>query len=699
MPPGTKVLGEYVLGVQRHAGSLWRTYAGSDRGARHQLHIVAIRRDVVAKIDLAKLREQWNAIVDATRIGGLMPVMASGIEHDTLFVVTEEMQGETLADRLAATPSRLLSTFEVARMLLSASEPLARLHAAVPAIAHEALEPRALSVSRATGAVRIADAGIVSALRRAGLTALDRDRSYAAPEHFDEGRPIGPAVDQFVLASIAHECLTGERAFSSDEAGVNAMMQGTRPALPTSVGDRRVGLMRALHRAWSPHPEVRYPSVAAFAADFARSAGLDPTAPIASLRPPPESVPITSLRPVAAPPRDLWDIDDAASGDDSVPADEDDAEIDEALGLLGIEHTPSPSNALTTEPARAAMSPQVAPAPMVAPAPLAVPPPALHATAPYTAKKTLMGTAPLVNGPAIQPTSPYAATLASQPAASMPSTSQPLAPLPQQPVIAPPRIVASPAPDPFAMSASAPVALQPLEATPSRARSRGSRTTMIVAGIALVAALGAGGFVIASRTRNDTASPPPVVAQRTVASPTATAPAVVQRVAPSVPAVTAHAPTPPTTNTAPPSQTALAANAPIAAPSTPSEPVHAELPSPVPVAHVAPAPLVAPPPQPATPNRALPRLTVEPTFTSTEPIRVALQDGINQCTTQHGHYGRHVFVGLAFEQPGQGPTTVRIAGAPLRDAMTACIEAVAHTTRSPQTVPGRWQRSFHPYVP
>ncbi len=105
--------------------------------------------------------------------------------------------------------------------------------------------------------------------------------AYAPPEQL-AGEAVGPAADQYALAVVAYEMLTGRRPFMAAEPMMLAqqVMQGAvaaptslRPALPSAVD---AILARAMARA----PGDRWPSVSAFAAALSGALATAPaTAP------------------------------------------------------------------------------------------------------------------------------------------------------------------------------------------------------------------------------------------------------------------------------------------------------------------------------------------------------------------------------------------------------------------------------------
>jgi hypothetical protein len=98
--------------------------------------------------------------------------------------------------------------------------------------------------------------------------------NYMAPEQAYGCRDLDHRVDQFALAAIAYELLSGEKAFpgATTTDALQAVVSGAPPQLSAVAPGVPNGFERVLRRALSKPPEDRYPSIAAFASAFAKAA-------------------------------------------------------------------------------------------------------------------------------------------------------------------------------------------------------------------------------------------------------------------------------------------------------------------------------------------------------------------------------------------------------------------------------------------
>jgi formylglycine-generating enzyme required for sulfatase activity len=212
-----------------------------------------------------------------------------GEEGDYQYLVMELVEGQPLAaGGAAADPSICLP---ILRQIASALD-----YAHAQGVYHRDIKPANILV-RAGGTAKITDFGIAriaaQTMTRTGVTM--GTPAYMAPEQVMASRVDGRA-DQFSLAVVAFELLTGRRPFvgPTDQGVLFAIVQGGRPAahevnpaLPPAVSD-------VLRRGMAKEPAQRFPSCAEFVSALE-----------AAFAPPPRSAPAPKTRPIppsSAPP-------------------------------------------------------------------------------------------------------------------------------------------------------------------------------------------------------------------------------------------------------------------------------------------------------------------------------------------------------------------------------------------------------------
>jgi serine/threonine protein kinase len=204
------------------------------------------------------------------------------------FLVMEFLEGDTLADRLAATGA--LEWTRAAEVCASVAAALAAAHARD--LVHRDVKPRNVMLTPA--GVKVLDFGIASL---AGQNSLDtHGRLWGTPANLApeqlRGEPTYPAADVYALGLLLFECLTGTRAWPG--ASVNEVLAARHerrtPRLPGIAGLPRE-IIRLYDDCIADDP-TRRPSAAEVADVLRRAAGGPPTVrpaavfthPVASVR-------------------------------------------------------------------------------------------------------------------------------------------------------------------------------------------------------------------------------------------------------------------------------------------------------------------------------------------------------------------------------------------------------------------------------
>jgi len=193
----------------------------------------------------------------------------------TSYLVMEFLSGESLASRLARV-GRLPAPV-VADIVEQIAAGLAAAHA--HGVVHRDLKPDNIFLvpveGRATELVKILDFGIatVDGTREAADQMICGTPQYMAPEQI-EGREadVDGASDQYALAVIAYELLTGTNPFVAETLEETFARVRSGAVLP--IGNP-AALDPVLTRAMSKDGHLRFPSVTAFAEAF-RAAAVKP---------------------------------------------------------------------------------------------------------------------------------------------------------------------------------------------------------------------------------------------------------------------------------------------------------------------------------------------------------------------------------------------------------------------------------------
>ncbi len=261
-----KQIGNYRIVEELASGSFGRVYKG--------LHIFLTKRVVAIKLlhrmYLGSQKERDNFLQEAQLLEMLkhphiLPIYDVGIDDGIPYFVAEYAQNGSLRDRLQHQHPHPLPVDEAVAILTQIGQALAHAHG--ENIIHRDLKPENILFST-RGDAMLADFGIAVVLNAARTTPVDIIGSplYMAPEQFDG--MLSTRSDQYALACIAYEMLSGRNPFLGASAVAMALKHKTEmPVAPTQFNTYLpVSLERAILKALSKERNDRYPDVASFVA-------------------------------------------------------------------------------------------------------------------------------------------------------------------------------------------------------------------------------------------------------------------------------------------------------------------------------------------------------------------------------------------------------------------------------------------------
>ena len=230
-----------------------------------------LQRTVAVKIPKrSRLQASEVFLAEARRVAklkhdGIVPVYDVGVENDTCFIVSEFLEGGSLADRLVSgRPSR----DQVIRWISEVTDALQYAHE--QGIVHRDVKPANILIDQHERA-KLADFGIAQSSTKTGELAPSLGTlRYMSPEQL-EGNTPDHRSDIYNLGLILHEALAGQLPYSSLEPSVirREIMEG-RVTLSSSISSPLVACIR---KATSRSPNMRHASAGAFASELRRVAG------------------------------------------------------------------------------------------------------------------------------------------------------------------------------------------------------------------------------------------------------------------------------------------------------------------------------------------------------------------------------------------------------------------------------------------
>lgn len=227
------------------------------------LRIVAVKVPKRSRLDSTAA-----FIAEARRVARLkhpsiVPVHDVGTEDDRCFIVTEYVEGGSLAQRLSRHPPSIEQSLGWIKDIAEALE-YAHLHGVI----HRDIKPANILIDH-HGRALLGDFGIAQSANKTGTFAPSLGTlSYMSPEQL-EGKAATPQSDVYSLGVVLHECLTGKLPYTTQNPTIlrNEILGGAKGVSPAI----RQPLLDVCKKAMSRQPQDRHLSAAHFAADLVRA--------------------------------------------------------------------------------------------------------------------------------------------------------------------------------------------------------------------------------------------------------------------------------------------------------------------------------------------------------------------------------------------------------------------------------------------
>jgi len=268
LAPGT-LFGGYEIVRKLGTGAFGAVYEALRLPLRKRTALKVLHREFVRYPDVLKrfLREaELVAQMDHPHIVGVFDL---GVHEGQPYIAMEFLDGETLADRLER--EGVIPVAEAVDLMLAVMSAAAAVHER--SVVHRDLKPDNIFLARtATRSIQpnLLDFGVVKVREARGAMTMTRAMvgtpSYMSPEQAREARDVDAPSDQWSLAVILFECLTGKCPFRGDNLLdiLNAITTGPIPRLSEVSPTMPAGLDAVLSRAMQREPAARWPSVRAF---------------------------------------------------------------------------------------------------------------------------------------------------------------------------------------------------------------------------------------------------------------------------------------------------------------------------------------------------------------------------------------------------------------------------------------------------
>jgi predicted Ser/Thr protein kinase len=246
-------------------GGMGVVYRARQPGLDRHVAVKVIAPDNAADPRFRERFAREARIMAAVDHPNIVPIYAAGEDGGRLYLVMRLIAGVNLAQRLREGPLPLAATAEIVGQVASALDA-----AHERGVVHRDVKPANILLAGAGPHAYLTDFGIIrqlvgtADLTRTGVFMGSVD--YAAPEQAS-GDGAGPAADQYSLASVAYESLTGRPPCRRDHDMATLWAHVNEPPQPPSELAPELGseVDAPLLRALAKDPSRRWPTCTAFA--------------------------------------------------------------------------------------------------------------------------------------------------------------------------------------------------------------------------------------------------------------------------------------------------------------------------------------------------------------------------------------------------------------------------------------------------
>jgi serine/threonine-protein kinase len=261
------LFGRYRLLSRAGAGGSAQVWRALDEQTGEEVAVKRLHPVVFADPAARRRLERESRALQELDSPNIVRIRDSHLTNDEAALVLDYVPGMALSERLAELGR--LSVAETVGVVRDVAAALTTAHAA--GVVHRDVKPaniiladngRALLTDFGVARQHAGDAANVTATEVTGPGLVVGSLRYMSPEHL-RGEPATPASDQYGLAAVAYEMLSGRPPY---EASTPVALAGAHAAPPGPLTGFDPRLAIAIERALAPQPGDRFPDVAAFAA-------------------------------------------------------------------------------------------------------------------------------------------------------------------------------------------------------------------------------------------------------------------------------------------------------------------------------------------------------------------------------------------------------------------------------------------------
>jgi serine/threonine-protein kinase len=254
---GTTLAGRYELVAEVARGAMGDVFEAFDHVEGSKVAVKILRAEYLADQSMRRRFRREGAVLKALDHPAIVRLLEIGIEDDgEVFLVTEYVEGETLAERLSNGP---LVIAEADALVDALCDGLGAVHD--HGVLHGDLKPANI-VWPAEGNPRLVDFGASKILGLDRLTAtgeVSGTPAYMAPEVLTGKADVDHRIDVYGLGVVLYEALSARQPFVDNHVGRLMMKIDAGDCLPIdAVADVPAAVARVIGRAMHRNKADRY---------------------------------------------------------------------------------------------------------------------------------------------------------------------------------------------------------------------------------------------------------------------------------------------------------------------------------------------------------------------------------------------------------------------------------------------------------
>ncbi len=258
---GTILAGRYELVAELARGAMGDVFEAWDQLSGSKAAVKLLRAEYLADESMRRRFRREGAVLKALDHPAIVRLLELGIDDEGLvFLVTEYVEGETLAERLSNGP---VTINEADSLVDAVSRGLGAAHE--HGVLHGDLKP-ANVIWPSEGSPRVVDFGASKILGLDRLTAtgeVSGTPAYMAPEVLTGKTDVDQRIDVYGLGVLLYEALSAKKPFYDKHLGRLMMKIDAGDCLPIdAIAEVPAAIARVIERAMHRNRDDRYARMA-----------------------------------------------------------------------------------------------------------------------------------------------------------------------------------------------------------------------------------------------------------------------------------------------------------------------------------------------------------------------------------------------------------------------------------------------------